>query len=288
VPCSALYRVIWAIRIEDCKFITSALYRLEQTWCSPPVGTVCPRRARCSVACRLSQPACNSPPAHTAACPWRSSRLAPRVAAETPTGGHHRLVLSQATIRVLETTFRLTFLNSRNPNSLRIHNHHPPPLNPQPSTSTHRTPYTRRWQCESRSDVGFSMSRSRWSTALGRGTYGGFVVGEDGQGLLRSLNRQVRRLLARRAASPNPDGRFEHRHSTPATRRPQHDGGTPWSEPAVLRVRVCERAAPVVDKTLTRSKPYPSQHQCRWESPALHDEPPHTCTSTDAPRGFSQ
>ena len=41
-----------------------------------------------------------------------------------------------------------------------------------------------------------SMSRSRWSTALGRGTYGGFVVGQDGQGLLRTLHRQVRRLFA--------------------------------------------------------------------------------------------
>jgi hypothetical protein len=45
-------------------------------------------------------------------------------------------------------------------------------------------------------------SRSRWSTALGRGTYGGCVVGQDGQGFLRTLHRQVRRLLARRAASP--------------------------------------------------------------------------------------
>jgi hypothetical protein len=71
-----------------------------------------------------------------------------------------------------------------------------PPLSPQRSTSAHRTQHTRRWQCESRSDVGFSMSRSRWSTALGRGTHGGCVVGQDGQGLLRTLHRQVRRLLA--------------------------------------------------------------------------------------------
>jgi hypothetical protein len=47
-----------------------------------------------------------------------------------------------------------------------------------------------------------SVSRSRWSRALGRGTYGGCVVGEDGQELLRTLHRQVHRLLARRAASP--------------------------------------------------------------------------------------
>jgi hypothetical protein len=60
-----------------------------------------------------------------------------------------------------------------------------------------------------------SMSRARWSTALGRGTHGGFVVGQAGQGLLRTLHRRVRRLLARRAASPNPDGWFECTHSTP-------------------------------------------------------------------------
>jgi hypothetical protein len=80
------------------------------------------------------------------------------------------------------------------------------------------------------------MSRSTWSTALGRGTYGGCVVGEDGKGLLRTLHRQVHRLLARRAASPNPDGRLEHTPLHTATRRPQHDGGTPWSVPAGLRV----------------------------------------------------
>jgi hypothetical protein len=49
-----------------------------------------------------------------------------------------------------------------------------------------------------------SMSRSRWSTALGRGTYGGCVVGQDEQGLLRSLHRQVRRLLARRCRFSKP------------------------------------------------------------------------------------
>jgi hypothetical protein len=75
------------------------------------------------------------------------------------------------------------------------------------------------------------MVNSAWA-----GTYGGFVVGQDGQGLLRSLKPQVRRLLACRAASPNPDGRLEHTLLHTATRRPQHDGGTPWSVPAGLRV----------------------------------------------------
>jgi hypothetical protein len=67
----------------------------------------------------------------------------------------------------------------------------------------------------SRSGVGFSLARSRWSRALGRETYGGFVVGEDGQGLLRALYRQVRRLLARRAASQTLMVGSDTRHSTP-------------------------------------------------------------------------
>jgi hypothetical protein len=150
---------------------------------SPLLDTSCPRHAPCSVACRLQheQPTWFSPPAHTAACPWHSPRSPSKGAAETQ-------LLCVA------------------PFTAVTH----PPLSPRRSASAHRTPRTRRWQCESRSDVGFSMSRSRWSTALGRGTYGGCVVGDDGQGLLRTLHRQVRRLLARRAASPNPDGRFEH------------------------------------------------------------------------------
>jgi hypothetical protein len=123
----------------------------------------------------------------------------------------------------------------RNPNALKraIHSRHPPPLSPHRSASAHRTPYTRGGSA--RAGQTLRMSRSRWSTALGRGTYGGCVVGEDGQGLLRTLLRQVRRLLARRAASPSQSG-----HPTPAARRPQHDGGTPWSEPAALRVGLRE------------------------------------------------
>jgi hypothetical protein len=124
-----------------------------------------------------------------------------------------------------------------------------------------------------------SMPRSRWSRALGRGTYGGCVVGQDGQGLLCTLHRQVRRLLARRAASPNPDGRFEHTPLHTAARRPQHDGGIPWSVPAVLRVRVCdERAAPVVDKTISFSAPVQVgvTSSARRASPYMHI---HRCAS---------
>jgi hypothetical protein len=121
-------------------------------------------------------------------------------------------------------------------NSLQraIHSRHPPPLSPQRSASAHRTPLTRRWQCESRSDVAACLGQD--GQQLGRGTYGGCVVGQDGQRLLRTLYPQVRRLLSRRAASPNPDGRLEHAQLYTAVRCPQHDGGTPWSVPSALRV----------------------------------------------------
>jgi hypothetical protein len=47
---------------------------VEPPWSSLRVGTVCPLRAPCSGAFRHQQPAWNSPPPHTAACPWHSSR----------------------------------------------------------------------------------------------------------------------------------------------------------------------------------------------------------------------
>jgi hypothetical protein len=58
--------------------------------------------------------------------------------------------------------------------------------------------------------------RSTRSTALGWGTYGGCVVGDDGRGLLLALRRQVRRLLARRCRFSKPlmVGSNNH-HSTP-------------------------------------------------------------------------
>jgi hypothetical protein len=64
-----------------------------------------------------------------------------------------------------------------------------------------------------------AMSRSRWSRALGRGTYGGWVVGQDGQGLLRTLYRQVHRLLARRAAFPPLPVRTHPHRCTASTAR---------------------------------------------------------------------
>jgi hypothetical protein len=48
------------------------------------------------------------------------------------------------------------------PNSLQraIHSRHPPPLSPQHSASAHRTSNPRRWQCESRSNVGMQANVS--------------------------------------------------------------------------------------------------------------------------------
>ena len=100
--------VVWAIRIEDCKFITSVacrleqlpwdslpstcstaclrraprstpykyLYRLERTWCSPCAGTACRRHAPCSAACRLKQLPLSSPRAGSA-CLRRAPCIAP-------------------------------------------------------------------------------------------------------------------------------------------------------------------------------------------------------------------
>jgi hypothetical protein len=39
--------------ITSAPFITSAPCRLERTWSSPPSGSACPRRARCSAPYRL-------------------------------------------------------------------------------------------------------------------------------------------------------------------------------------------------------------------------------------------
>ena len=57
--------------------------------------------------------------------------------------------------------------------------------------------------------VSIKMVKSAWA-----GTYGGWVVGQDEQGLLLALHRQVRRLLARRAASPTLMVGSNTRHST--------------------------------------------------------------------------
>jgi hypothetical protein len=134
----------------------------------------------------------------------------------------------------------------RNPNSLR--HSQPSPTPSQRSASAHRTSYTRRWQRESRSDVGFSMSRSRWSTALGWGTYGGCVVGQDGQEILRTLHRQVRRLLP---VVPLPLEAARTPHSTPLhgvhTTTEGHLECTCCSEAgSALRVRVRELPNSVV------------------------------------------
>jgi hypothetical protein len=158
---------------------------------------------------------------------------------------------------------------------------HPPPLSPQRS-SVRWTPHAR--QCESRSDVGVRMSRPRWSTALGRGTYVGRIVVEDGQGLLRTLHRQVRRLLARRAASPNPDGRFEHTplhtvHGVHSTTE-GHLGVYCCSEGAGVRESCPSCVANAVQIHRLVSSAGGSRSSAR--------EPPNTAIPTDAARGLSQ
>jgi hypothetical protein len=103
----------------------------------------CPRRAPCNGAClhQHEQLAWYNPPPHTAACPWHSPRLTPR-AAEPPT---------QCDAPFTAFTHPLSVLNTP-----RVHTGHHT-----------RTPCTRRWQCESRSDVGFSVSikmvKSAWA-----------------------------------------------------------------------------------------------------------------------------
>jgi hypothetical protein len=58
--------------------------------------------------------------------------------------------------------------------------------------------------------VSVKMVKSAW-----RGTYGGCVIGEDGQGLLRTLHRQVHRLLARVPLLQTLMAGSNTRHSTP-------------------------------------------------------------------------
>jgi hypothetical protein len=122
----------------------------------------------------------------------------------------------------------------------------------------------------------------RWSRALGRGTYGGRVVGQDGQGLLRTLQRQVRRLCSSCRFS-KPSARTHatpHRYTASTARRMDtleciccSEGGS------ALRVRGVSCQSPVV------SKPYRSLYvacvepasfcqavqKSRWES--------HQCTA---------
>jgi hypothetical protein len=82
-----------------------------------------------------------------------------------------------------------------------------------------------------------------WSRALGRGTYGGWVVGQDGEGLLRTLYAQVRRLLSRfQPLMAGSNTRALHTRCTASTARRRDtlectccsEGGS------ALRVRVCE------------------------------------------------
>jgi hypothetical protein len=155
----------------------------------------------------LTQPTCwqRLPPPCAAQYP-----VSPRAPVVQPSSKHGRLPMSS----------RPRFA-AQYPSTAAIHSRHPPPLSPQRHANPHRTQPTRRWQCESRSGVGFSMSQGG-QERLG-GTYGGWVVGEDGQGLLLTLQPQVRRLLARRAAFPpltaGSNTRTRHRCTASTARR---------------------------------------------------------------------
>jgi hypothetical protein len=120
-----------------------------------------------------------------------------------------------------------------NPNSSAVHHSQPSPtLSPRRSASAHRTTHTRRWQCEGRGHTLQHVSL-KVVTALGRGTYGGCVVGQGGQGLLRTLHRQVSCALSKPWRSPGSDTR----RSTPL--HGVHSTDT-LECIAALRVRVCE------------------------------------------------
>jgi hypothetical protein len=124
--------------------LTSTPYRLERTWCSLLLAPFAP----------AMRP------------------TVPYAATLSPLGAVLQLTLPPAHRTPAGSTTR-----RRNPNSLQrtitavIH-----PLSvlntPLVLDTTHTTVVEVR-RC--------SMSRSTWSTALGRGTYGGCVVGEDGQ-----------------------------------------------------------------------------------------------------------
>jgi hypothetical protein len=85
---------------------------VSRTWSSPPSGSACRLHAPRSTPCRLEL-ALHSPPPHTAACPWPSSRLS--TVRRNPNSAQCSQSLSRNHLPVNP------FLNSRNPNSLRRH-----------------------------------------------------------------------------------------------------------------------------------------------------------------------
>jgi hypothetical protein len=122
---------------------------------------------------------------------------------------------------------------SPKPNPLRraIHSRQPPPLSHQRSTSAHWAPQTRGGSARAGrtlQHVSIQMVKSAWAGDVR------WVCSRAGlKGLLRTLHRQVRRLLARRAAQilihccapstadthpPLSPQRFTSVHRTPYTR----------------------------------------------------------------------
>jgi hypothetical protein len=142
-----------------------------------------------------------------------------------------------------------------------IYSRHPLPLSPQRSASAHDGGSAR---------AGQTLGSACLIKMVKRGNVR--CSRQDGQGLLRTLHRQVRRLLARRAASPNPDGRFDtpHRYTGSTARRRDT-----LEVPAVLG----GSALRGVRESLRRceSKPEPP---CAVQVAvtAVHGEPPHRLT----------
>jgi hypothetical protein len=151
----------------------------------------------------------SSPPAHTAVCPCRSS----------------------------------TFWR-RNPNSLR--HSQPSPTPSQPSTLVHIGHHTHDGgSARAGQTLGLAFSVKMVSSAwAGDVRWVGSRAGCTG-------TPPHPPPPGSQAACPSCrfPGRFEHAPLHTTTRRPQHDGGTPWSVPSVLRVGLlsegaCERELP--------------------------------------------
>jgi hypothetical protein len=126
-----------------------------------------------------------------------------------------------------------------NPAPLRraIHSRHPPPLSTQRSASAHRTPYTRRWQCESRSDVA-ACPGQRGPERLG----GGRTAGVQSGRMDRDSSAPSTGRFAPAACASLPPLQTRWSARTHATPHPLHGvrkpgGGTPWSVPGATRVQ---------------------------------------------------
>jgi hypothetical protein len=151
-------------------------------------------------------------------------------------------VLGATIFNLLDAALQLTLPPAHGPPPRSLHGGCRPnptaaagtlPLSPQRSDSAHWTPHTRRWQCESRSDVAACLGQDGQSAWAGdvrwvcsRGGWTETHPRPPPPGSQAACASCLSQTLMAGSNAP----------STPATRRPQHDGGIPWSVPAVLRV----------------------------------------------------